>query len=681
MEAKKNDHNQKQTAYDTAKRAAEDAATTVSNKQTALNTAKQKASNKQTALATAKANLQNGQNSEHGNSNKITIDSAFKTAILNAQNFAETHVGQTLPADLQNAIKVAGAHLLTNNRYHSVAADKAQAIDFNNITTDQLKEIRVYYLQLINNLREQLGEQPLKFNNSAMRMSDEIAQKYEQDNWDGMRQGHDISALAAGYSAAGMPRTYEEAMGYFKKGTLPDYNATRQNDRSMSTLKYTHNDEVTMDDVKNNIYGVVTNMLFNDEASGWGHTMGLTHPHSRFMCFSISRYGDTLTFHMNPVNPASITEPTRFNQNDNVSLENSTAVATLQAAVDAANTAYEAAEAAATAAETAYNNAVAEKNNKDHAVTAAQTALDDAKKAVDNADAKIKADNNKIESLNTLLTTMRNPAAGIRDAEAAVVVAQTTLQNEQNQLNALKSAKDTAQARIAAAQNALDQSKSKLQATQDKLTQAENRLNNLQQSAGQHLNDQHPTISFTNRGVVVNVPASETTNKETSIMPVNLVAVLHEGLISLYNQNGEVVDHMTGGKFVHLVKQLTRNSQTFYQISDNEKWVNASDIDIQSATSVENKKTDNKVNRPSKYGKRASRSKSLSHRYRRIARVVKKVTLVDAKGKKTRRVLKVGTNWKVFAKKKIKGHLYYRLSNQRQWARASYMKVLKHSWF
>lgn len=678
LEVKKNDRNQKQTAYDTAKRAAEDAATAVSNKQTVLNTAKQTASDKQTALATAKTNLQNEQNSEHVNPNKIVIDSAYKTAILNAQNFAEAHVGQVLPADLQNAIKTAGAHLLTENRYQSVAADKAQAIDFNNITAAQLKEIRIYYLQLINNLREQLGEQPLKFNNSAMRMSDEIAQKYEQDNWDGTLQGHDLSALRAGYSAVGMPRTFEEAMGFFTKGELPDYDTTVQNDDSSYNIKTTSNDEVTMDDVKNNIYGVVNNMLFNDKASNWGHAMSLTHPHSKFMGFSISRHGNTLTFHMNPVNPANITEPARFNQNDNISLDNSTTVATLQAAVDAANTAYEAAETAATAAKTAYDNAVAEKKNKDDAVSAAKTALDDAKKAVDSADKEVKADGDKIESLHTLLTTMRNPAVGIRDAEAAVTAAKTALQNEQNQLNALKPAKDTAQSRLNAAQNALDQARSKLQAAQDRLTQAENRLSNLQHSEEQHPNDLlHPTVSFTDGGVVVNVP----TNEAASITSINLAAVLHDGSIALYNQNGEIVDHMTGGKYVHLIRQLTRNNQTFYQVSDNEKWVSASDVDIQSTNTVENQGTDNEVNKTSKHVKKTSKGKSISHKYRRIARVVKKVTLVDAKGKKTKRTLKVGTNWKVFAKKKIKGHLYYRLGTQKQWARASYMKVLKHSWF
>lgn len=668
LTAKETARDEKQTAYNNAKSEADTAASSVTSKQTALTNVKNAATAKASALATAKTNLQNAQDAEHVNPNKITIDGAYKTAVLNAQSYAES--GRTLPDSVKNAIKAAGATLLRQNHYQSVAADQAETVDFNNITADQLKQIRVYYLKLINHLREQLGEQPLKFNNSAMRMSDEIAQKYESNNWDGSTRSHDVPAIRDGYSNFGMPGNMEEAMGFFSKGWLPNYEATYQNSSSQYELKTAGHTQVTLDDIENNLYGVVNNMLFNDEASNWGHTMGLTHPHSEFMGFAISRYGDTLTFHMNPVTPAAISEPTRFNVNDNVALDNSAAITALQAAVDAAQTAADAATAAQTAAQTAYDNAVSAKTAKETALTAAKTALDDAKQAVKSAEDAVTADQSQIDSLNTTLTAMRNPAAGISRAEAAVTAAQTALATEQNRLTALKPAKDAAQAQIDAAQRAVNEAQAAVTAAQNRLNAAQQRLEQLQ----------NPTVSFTDNGVVVNTsnPAANKTANTAIKMPVDLMATLHEGQIALYDQNGKFMTYMAGGERVHLVEQLTRNNETFYRLNDSVQWVKASDLDLEPAKA---KKTNQQAKKATKKSTKQAKKAYLGRRYRRVARVVKKVTLVDGKGKKTKRTLKVGTNWKVFAKKKIKGQLYYRLGNQKQWALAKNMRILKHSKF
>ena len=117
---------------------------------------------------------------------------------------------------------------------------------------------------------------------------------------------------------------------------------------------------------------------------------------------------------------------------------------------------------------------------------------------------------------------------------------------------------------------------------------------------------------------------------------------------------------------IQLTNQMTINGQVFCQIANTNHWVNANDLTLKAKTSKKNKK---------------AKKTSVSYRYRRVARTVKKVRLVDAKGRKTKRTLKAGTTWKTFARKKINGKWYYRLGTQKQWVRASAMKVLKYSKF
>ena len=218
----------------------------------------------------------------------------------------------------------------------------------------------------------------------------------------------------------------------------------------------------------------------------------------------------------------------------------------------------------------------------------------------------------------------------------------------------LKPARDAAQAQIAAAQTALDTARTNLQTAQNRLTQAQAHLNDLQ----------HPSISFDdNDDSVVVTPQTPVVSPVT---PVDLSATLNEGSIPVYDQSGQVIAHLNGGQKLKLTNQMTINGQVFYQITNTNHWVSANDLSIKAKTSKKSKK---------------AKKTSVSHKYRRVARTVKKVRLVDAKGRKTKRTLKAGTSWKTFARKKINGKWYYRLGTQKQWVRASAMKVLKHSKF
>ncbi len=695
--SKQTGHEQKQTAYNNAKTEAETAAQTAESKKTALDNAKTTKENAQTALDQAQAALNNA---AHENHSEFTINSDFANAIHQAQEYLSHDPNATsVPENISFAIKAAGASLIKNNRYQSDSADKNVTIDMNHITDEQMNNIRVFYLNLLNGIRSQLGYRPLKYNESAMKLSDKVVEKYEADHWDPVAQGHDVPALEAGYSEVGMPDTYEEAMGFLQKGWVPNYETTVQNDYSQITLKQSADPSVvTMDDVKNNLYGVVSNMLFNDETSNWGHTFTLTHPDSAYMGFSISKHhderrGDYSAFHMNPVNPRYISQPAKFDQNANLPLtDTSSSSSELQANVDTAQHALDNATSALTDAQTAYDTANSNKTTKEQAAETAKTAMETAASALAAAQAAVRADQTNIDNLTSQLQALQNPAQAVHDAQAALDSAQTELTNAQNALTALQPARDAAQAQIDAAQTALDTAITNLQTAQNRLSAARTRLHNLQ----------HPTVTVDpdHGGAVVEpqipvVPTTPTVSANTPITPVasemnsqsapavsqvtavDLTVTLNEGSIPVYDQAGQVVDHITGNVTVQLTSQMARDNQVFYQIEDSNKWVKASDLSLKPQVA------DNKETKKTKVSKKAKKAKktATSYKYRRVARVVKRVRLVDNKGRKTKRTLEVGTNWNTFAKRKINGKWYYRLGTQKQWARATAMKVRKHSKF
>lgn len=409
--SKQTEHDQKQTDYNTAKSEAEAAAQEAANKKTALDSAK-------TALEAAQAALNNA---GHENHSSITIDNDFVNAIHQAQEYLTRNPGaNVVPENISSAIKAAGTTLIKNNRYQSVAADKNEVIDMGHITNEQMNYIRVFYLNLLNGIRSQLGYEPLKYNESAMKLSDTVAQKYEADHWDPLSQGHDVPALEAGYNEVGMPGTYEEAMGFLQKGWVPNYERADQNsDSSMSLTQSSNPSVVTLDDVKNNLYGVVSNMLFNDETSNWGHTFTLTHPDSKYMGFSISKHhdegrGDYLAFHMNPVNPTYISDQAKFGQHANLPLTNSSSSSSeLQAHVDAAQRALDNATGALTAAQTAYDNANTTKAAKEQAANDAKRALENATSALAAAQATVTADQTNSDHLTTQLNELQHQAQAV----------------------------------------------------------------------------------------------------------------------------------------------------------------------------------------------------------------------------------------------------------------------------
>ena len=293
-----------------------------------LGQAKKRTAQAKSNLDLAKNNLLKAQTSAD-QSQKISIDDAYKRAI------------STNPSTIgyNELVRSASADLLKQNSYKPTG--ETEEINVNHLTDTQKTELRQFFLGLINQVRSQMGYEPLVYNNSAMKMADALVQDYQADNWQAEKQGHDVSALKKAYTDFGMSRYYEESMGFLKPGWVPDYANTTQN--SMTQLTSAKDPKkITMDDAKNNLYGVVINMLFNDEASNWGHAQSLTHKDSISigLGFDVLSNGD-LAFHMLPVNPDYVDDKTKFNLQDNSSLNNKIDLSSYQAAVVKAQKEYD----------------------------------------------------------------------------------------------------------------------------------------------------------------------------------------------------------------------------------------------------------------------------------------------------------------------------------------------------
>lgn len=84
-----------------------------------------------------------------------------------------------------NAIDRAGHDMLANmdrnNPYKHSKYDQHRSIDMDNITPDQMQELNEYALNLLNDVRAQIGSHPLVLNGDVEHMAQDIADQYTAD--------------------------------------------------------------------------------------------------------------------------------------------------------------------------------------------------------------------------------------------------------------------------------------------------------------------------------------------------------------------------------------------------------------------------------------------------------------------------------------------------------------------
>ena len=303
--------NELKTAQDTANKAAE----TINNAQAklnsdtdALNGAKSELSSnqKQASDLTSQRDqvakdLQTAQSKME--TAKAELD-ADKDAVVNTMVMPQVYkdtvkkwsgswAGKSNTDDYYKEMEAASWIGWTQNEYKHNEAEKNHMVDLKHMSRADQIELNKFGIDLINQLRVQMGVDPWTFNESALDFANSIADRYVKDDWDSDANGHDnaaINELAHQYglqSAMHRDGSFSKSSQYYEDlmtdrfgWTEPTFaQAERMKaDGATQTLKelaynvaptYSHSQEQydnrvdDMDHLKNQVYNAIKRFAFN----------------------------------------------------------------------------------------------------------------------------------------------------------------------------------------------------------------------------------------------------------------------------------------------------------------------------------------------------------------------------------------------------------------------------------
>lgn len=230
----------KGTGIAEAKSALDQANTNLAKAQSALDQANQAVAKLQSDQKTAQSDLNRANaNKATGEKSQKAAQSAYDLALTNVQN-AEKAVKdqQKLVDDLNNQLKslqisaqnkivipdmekykkayadYQTTHELTQddkdymdaaraqNKYVASDVDKKEMVDVNNISDDQIKDISLFAVNLLNQLRKQFGWEADAVSAGAIQFAKDVAKGYLNDHFDG--DGHDVDAITAAAKKNGL---------------------------------------------------------------------------------------------------------------------------------------------------------------------------------------------------------------------------------------------------------------------------------------------------------------------------------------------------------------------------------------------------------------------------------------------------------------------------------------------
>ncbi|WP_172983536.1 SEC10/PgrA surface exclusion domain-containing protein, partial [Lactobacillus helveticus] len=419
---------------------------------------------------------------------------AHNVIIKQVQDDPNSELNQTF----YKAINAAGQSILAHmpsDPFKSSQNDSKEIVDLDNIKTSQLNELNEYALRLINDVRTQLGYQPLVLNHDVQSMAQDIAHQYNADHrniWD--NNGHDahaVNGVGADYGLdAGSDRSTTNGHQPFEElsGAMLDSQMGIDKDdhgvysAGVDSQHKSNDHKTTMDSMKTSIYNDLVNMLLADgDGENWGHTQGLlnfgdgtdfeaTNPEYKFgWSYNIlpnenQNYSD----HYIIVNTSSIEPNSRVKSADNVQVSSmADELNKLQKAQSDLETAQ---------SETA--------DLKDAQSKAAQAVKDNAAK-ISNLIAAISTDR---IALNTAQTELSKLETTLAKAKAAKINADQALSGHNRHVAELKTAFETAEAQAQQAKTKLDKLQETAKASKqvaDEQDKVVNQLTTAKQTADQ----------------------------------------------------------------------------------------------------------------------------------------------------------------------------------------------------
>lgn len=251
----------------------------------------------------------------------------------------------------------------TQNEYKHNEAEKNHMVDLKRMSRADQIELNKFGIDLINQLRTQIGVDPWTFNESALDFANAIADRYVKDDWDSDKDGHDseaINELAHQYglqskmyrdgSFSKSGQLYENLMTYRFGQTEATYAQETQmakdysdfdihKDAYTTALTYRHsqddyNDRLDdMDHLKNQVYNAIKRFVFNYNewmhadsilSQNWADSNAKSKNYSA-ISFSVKPTKndiglDDIQLHFINVPESMVLDPKVFNVNANIPL-------------------------------------------------------------------------------------------------------------------------------------------------------------------------------------------------------------------------------------------------------------------------------------------------------------------------------------------------------------------------
>lgn len=373
--------NDLKTAQDTANKVAE----TINNAQVKLNSdtkalsgAKVELGNKQKQASDLTSQrdqvakeLQTAQNKM--NTAKAELD-ADKDVVVNTMVMPQVYKdtvkkwnGKSHTDDYYKEMEAASWIGWTQNEYKHNDAEKNHMVDLKHMSRADQIELNKFGIDLINQLRTQIGVDPWTFNESALDFANAIADRYVKDDWDSDKDGHDSAAInelahkyGLRYTVSRKDGTYSNDGQYYEnlmtdrfgKTEIPFEQAKANADKfgnpyhlTDQQLAYNVNNTYThskddynnrlddMDHLKNQVYNTVKRFAFN--YNEWLHAYGILSQdffdysakgkNYAAISFSVKptpdHWGfDDMDIHVVNVHESMVLDPKVFNVNANIPL-------------------------------------------------------------------------------------------------------------------------------------------------------------------------------------------------------------------------------------------------------------------------------------------------------------------------------------------------------------------------
>lgn len=402
--------------------------------------------------------------------------------------------------ELYNKIVNAQVEHKKLNKYVPSKADQADETRYDiNILPQEIKdELNYYVVDLINQMRRQLGLPDMVLSKTSLEFADKVAKEYVKADFSKAMKDAYRSRGGVGHYAIGVNKVAKE-YGMPTTDTEEENKGSQYYENTVTTYTYHHFDDA--DGVYRMTLGEMKEKLYNDllmlvsTKGDYAHTQGIlqfdsAHETIYFGGVAQSKTNELYTTHFLTAIRGSYLDNSKWDKkpianplSDEVVArklsEARQALSDAMSARDNAQATFEAKEKAESDAKLALTNAQATLTalkNGESPLANAQKTFDEAKERHDNAVVTLANANALVNNLTaskaTKEETLTNAQAKLKDAEKALKTAQEALKAEEDKLAELEAiAKSKAQA-VSTAEKAL-------QAAQDTVKQAEKELADL----------------------------------------------------------------------------------------------------------------------------------------------------------------------------------------------------------